>query len=594
MSRPIAIRVGILCLVSLGVGVGVAFGLRPSLPFGGEPRPEDDRVSRAIDAQLEQARALGLAEAREGESGRAELTVRGQETQRSFPIELARGECMAFVAASAGCFDVLQVVLRQGRLRLAAAAETGGASSQVRWCAWNAPSRVMVDVTLRGGRAEELGLPGRHTSEHVWCTDAEEARRAVLRWEVRRGPAAPIAGTQGLAAGMYVESGARAVADRDAADAWLQAHPGEGEPLGGPRESSLEHGAQLLPRSPVTCQALYQLANAGAATLEHPRVAPPDPGSPDEGVACPLSGAAPAAPILPPTYRPFTSRRDRILAVVDRGALGAPCVEVTIARMLRGRHVAPPVALVLDERGAPLREEVLRERGESFVHVDGACPAEGLVAYLAPGNDPAVYRLQARALPAPLGAVARPITTIRAPFPGGASTVLTGFQNACEAGLSPEACLRAADAYRDGADVAQDLARAAGLYRRACELGSMPGCAMLGHAYDVGEGVEPSPAEASRYHQRACDGGELRSCAYLGDAERLSAGATEEAMERARQHYTRACEGGIESACANAAALESQGLLRSVEEAPAPSPDAPGGEPSDPPLEGSHEPAAGP
>lgn len=581
MKASLAIRLGVLLVVSAAVGVGAAFGLRPALPFGGEPRPEDDGLAAAIDAQLEQARSAGIAESRPGESGRAELTPRGTETERSFPLTVARGECVSFVVASAGCYDVSQVVLRRGRLNLALDATTPDhAPHQVRWCAWNAPTRVMAVVRMRGGVAADFQLPWAAPPRSAWCTDPEEARRAVLRWEVRRGPADPIAGTSGL--GVRVLPGAGVEADREAAEAWLEAHPGEGEPLGAPQDSLLSRGALLLPRVPVTCQALYQLANVGADTLEHPRVAPAPPGA-VEPPACPPTGVDPGS-LIDALYRPMESRRDRILAVVDRGGLGAACVEVRIARLLRGRRVDAPIALALDARGAPLRQQPLPEAGEPFVHVDRACPAEGLVAYLAPGNDPADYRVEVRSLPAPEGATARPAPAIGAPFPGAPPPELASREAECErlhvnpigdsassvtvSSPGADACLAAADAYRSGASVPQSLSHAARLYRAACDQGSMPGCAMLGHAYGVGEGVEVSPAEAARLYALACDGGALRACAYLGDAERRTPGAPPEAMERARQWYARACEGGVESACVDARELVSRGLLPDATGAP--------------------------
>jgi TPR repeat protein len=69
--------------------------------------------------------------------------------------------------------------------------------------------------------------------------------------------------------------------------------------------------------------------------------------------------------------------------------------------------------------------------------------------------------------------------------------------------------------YRLGNRVAQDLAKAAALFQKACDGGHMDGCVQLGLLYAEGDGVVKDAAKAKALFQKACDGGEPRACSAV-------------------------------------------------------------------------------
>jgi hypothetical protein len=70
--------------------------------------------------------------------------------------------------------------------------------------------------------------------------------------------------------------------------------------------------------------------------------------------------------------------------------------------------------------------------------------------------------------------------------------------------------------YDEGRVVAQDDARAAGLYRRAAERGHAESQWRLGVLHDAGEGVRDDPAEAVRLFRRAAAQGFARAHTSMG------------------------------------------------------------------------------
>ena len=146
-----------------------------------------------------------------------------------------------------------------------------------------------------------------------------------------------------------------------------------------------------------------------------------------------------------------------------------------------------------------------------------------------------------------------------------------------------ESCLLLGAAYEEGERVAKNAARAAELYRRACDLGAgtacgelavmilegaVPGeptdalslcakgcdaksaaaCALLGSMYQEGTGVEADAAIAAKHYERACDLGEAHGCSALGYLYFDGRGvAHDEAKGRAL--IDRGCKGGDADAC---------------------------------------------
>jgi TPR repeat protein len=81
-----------------------------------------------------------------------------------------------------------------------------------------------------------------------------------------------------------------------------------------------------------------------------------------------------------------------------------------------------------------------------------------------------------------------------------------------------QACLELAAAYAatddEGTNLAAppDPARAAELYRRACDLGSAPACVSLGAALEPGRGLPADAAAALPLYRQACDLGDDQAC----------------------------------------------------------------------------------
>src|SRR5438094_5062081 len=76
--------------------------------------------------------------------------------------------------------------------------------------------------------------------------------------------------------------------------------------------------------------------------------------------------------------------------------------------------------------------------------------------------------------------------------------------------------------YGNGDGVAKDAARAAALYRKACDGGDARGCTNLGVMYANGDGVAKDAAQAVALNRKACDGGDAGGCTNLS-LERIPA-----------------------------------------------------------------------
>ena len=89
------------------------------------------------------------------------------------------------------------------------------------------------------------------------------------------------------------------------------------------------------------------------------------------------------------------------------------------------------------------------------------------------------------------------------------------YQRACDGG-SLFGCASLGRMYEHGLGVAQDHTRAVQLYQRACEGNNLLGCARLGAMYERGLGVAQNFAQALQLLQRACDGNDPIGCLHLG------------------------------------------------------------------------------
>ncbi len=131
------------------------------------------------------------------------------------------------------------------------------------------------------------------------------------------------------------------------------------------------------------------------------------------------------------------------------------------------------------------------------------------------------------------------------------------FDSACARGNQP-ACLSFAMMFIEGnAIVPRDLARGVTLATASCDHGNANACNAVAGAYFDGFDASSQEAAATRaapFLQRACDGGSLRGCANLGQLYANGLGVATD-RPRAAALLERACKGGIVAACAMAAKL---------------------------------------
>ncbi len=89
-------------------------------------------------------------------------------------------------------------------------------------------------------------------------------------------------------------------------------------------------------------------------------------------------------------------------------------------------------------------------------------------------------------------------------------------------------------------------ARVAPVMQKACDLGELQACWMLGNGYLYGHrsGVEtPEPERAVKLYQKGCDGGEAGSCASLADCYASGEGVAKN-KALAKKYRKRAAELG--------------------------------------------------
>ncbi len=114
---------------------------------------------------------------------------------------------------------------------------------------------------------------------------------------------------------------------------------------------------------------------------------------------------------------------------------------------------------------------------------------------------------------------------------------------------SDDYCLQTVEAYRTGAWGAKDLAKAAALFERICDKGSLKGCYNAGMLYYRGEGVAHDTAAAVRLWEKACQGRQLEAC-YAAGLVLFNGEGVERDTARALDLFAQACEGRQQDACA--------------------------------------------
>jgi TPR repeat protein len=112
-----------------------------------------------------------------------------------------------------------------------------------------------------------------------------------------------------------------------------------------------------------------------------------------------------------------------------------------------------------------------------------------------------------------------------------------------------QSCFNAAKFYRNGDGVPIDVKHHYSLQQRACELGSMRGCAAAGVQHLYGLGEAPRDYDKARaLFAKSCDAGEGHGCANLGVVHRDGRGVPVD-VQKARALMQRACDSGYANGC---------------------------------------------
>jgi hypothetical protein len=126
------------------------------------------------------------------------------------------------------------------------------------------------------------------------------------------------------------------------------------------------------------------------------------------------------------------------------------------------------------------------------------------------------------------------------------------YQKACDLGVM-EGCALLGGCYWTGTcGVVKDARHGFGLYEKACDGGDMGACGQLGVCYEVGGcGLLKSGEKAVRMYEKACTGGEVGMCNNLGVCYNKGQCGLGKNETRAAELYAMACKGGESSACHN-------------------------------------------
>ncbi len=131
---------------------------------------------------------------------------------------------------------------------------------------------------------------------------------------------------------------------------------------------------------------------------------------------------------------------------------------------------------------------------------------------------------------------------------------------ACDGGYAP-ACVELGVSY-DGLADDKDEKKAYGLYKKACTKGSSRGCARQGLALMLGAGVDEDQAKGLELTEKACTTGRPDfpdfasvACDTMGEAFESGKYGSNKSAKTAAGFYMRACNMGLESACAKAKEL---------------------------------------
>lgn len=143
------------------------------------------------------------------------------------------------------------------------------------------------------------------------------------------------------------------------------------------------------------------------------------------------------------------------------------------------------------------------------------------------------------------------------------------FQRGCELGHAP-ACNNLGLAYEGARGVPQDYVRAMSAFERACSGGFAEGCSNQGTLYEHGLGVAVNVGDAQRAYSLACRRGSALGCSNLGVLYAQGRGVAADDTAASRL-FSEACRAGSQVGCANLLASESQAAAgRSADPTPIP------------------------
>ncbi|MFO0604467.1 MAG: hypothetical protein U0324_14900 [Polyangiales bacterium] len=365
-----------------------------------EPPPAitRDAAMRAFDEERAVARSLGMTRSAEGD---ASLERRSDsQGMWSLRVPVDARECVAVIAAVYGHHAPMALALQSvtdDASRIAADSSEpitvertdGGLVLQVQWCqAEERPRSAVLETRAIASGAFPQPLTG------------------TVHYAVFRAPWNVVGGPMRLRRGTPRAWALRQFPSAYAAEEGERAIPTGATALGVPVPLRTQ-SARLIPGNAATYRALYERVRGAGTEAVNPRVdASLLPGDPWESglpsnfteLYASLKGDGPGPRLHEPMFDAGSGRR-RLLAAVDVGALGAPCVALHFTRLLflHGASLRRHEAAGEGAAGTELAAQ------ENAV-VDRRCPAEGVSLYSVAEGDQEEWLLRVFALPAPVAA----------------------------------------------------------------------------------------------------------------------------------------------------------------------------------------------
>lgn len=130
------------------------------------------------------------------------------------------------------------------------------------------------------------------------------------------------------------------------------------------------------------------------------------------------------------------------------------------------------------------------------------------------------------------------------------------FRRGCDLGHAP-ACNNLGLAYESGAGAPRDYPNAMTAFEKACSGGFAEGCSNQGALFEHGLGVPVNLGDAQRAYNQACRRGSALGCSNLGVLYAEGRGVPVD-EKLASQLFSEACQGGSELGCDNLFQLQNQ------------------------------------